>query len=399
MNLGQTRDVSVEALALTSWFRLNRRELPWRKEAHSSIDDDSVAEPGWVTPTSYRRDPYATWISEIMLQQTQVSTVVEYFTRWMRTFPTVFDLAKAHEDEVMEAWAGLGYYSRVRNILTTARTVVEHFSGQFPWQRTDLLSLKGIGEYTAGAIASLAFNLPEPILDGNLERVFSRRYGLDFLPKTSETKAVYWGLARAWVQSNEPALVNEGLMELGATICTPKKPLCGACPLAPFCVACAGGLQEQFPPAKIRKAILRIAGIAVIAIRRSNRLNSGFVEHEVLMHRSETAGILKGLWSFPYFTVSKITSLGIEWNKLLPQIVVSNFSLQPHNVIHSITHHRLELKVAIAKVKPGSKGPKTAELPEGFKWVPITELGRILVSSLPRKIWKMSSQSEEMGER
>ncbi len=388
MNLGQTSDVAAEALALTRWFRLNRRELPWRKDAHSSIADFTVAEPGWVSPISLRRDPYATWISEIMLQQTQVSTVVEYFSRWMKKFPTVFDLARAREDEVMEAWAGLGYYSRARNILATARCVVERFGGAFPWQRTELLSLKGIGDYTAGAISSLAFNLPEPILDGNLVRVFSRRYGLAFLPKTSETKAVYWGWARAWVQSQEPALVNEGLMELGATICTPKKPICGACPLASSCVACAAGSQEQFPPTKIRKAILRISGIAVIAKRIGNSKSRGIIEDEVLVYRSTAAGVLKGLWSFPYFIVSDITSLGFAWNKLLPQFVVSSFSLQSNDVKHSITHHRIELKVATAIVELGARGVKAAELPEGFKWVPVTELGRILVSSLPRKIWK-----------
>ncbi len=388
MNLGQTREVSVEARALTRWFHLNRRELPWRKEALSSIDENSVAEPGWVAQPSFRRDPYATWISEIMLQQTQVSTVIEYFSRWMKQFPTVFTLAIAREEEVMEAWAGLGYYSRARNILATARIVVDRYSGRFPWQRTDLLSLKGIGEYTAGAIASLAFNLPEPILDGNLVRVFSRRYGLAFLPKTSETKAVYWGWARAWVQSHEPALVNEGLMELGATLCTPKKPLCGACPLASSCVACAAGSQEQFPPTKIRKAILRICGIAVIAIRSGKTLKTGIVEEEVLVYRSPATGVLKGLWSFPYFTVTDITSLDFAWKKILPQIVVSNFSLQPNVVKHSITHHRLELKVATVKVEFGAKGVKKTDLPEGFKWVPIAELGSILVSSLPRKIWK-----------
>jgi A/G-specific adenine glycosylase len=189
--------------------------LPWRK----SFNGEQINESTLKLETQPIRNPYATWISETMLQQTQVTTVIDHFVNWMKLFPNIETLAKAREDKVLKAWAGLGYYSRAKNILNTAQFITENYSGNFPSEREKLLGLKGIGEYTAGAIASLAFNLPEPILDGNLIRVFSRLYGINFLPVSPEQKKIYWQWSKHWVASGEPALINEGLMELGALIC------------------------------------------------------------------------------------------------------------------------------------------------------------------------------------
>ncbi|HLP42542.1 MAG TPA: hypothetical protein VK465_13620, partial [Fibrobacteria bacterium] len=194
------------------WFRAAARTLPWRtdqnawglsllEEPRPAAASSSFPAEGKDPEPPPRRDPYHTWIAEVMLQQTQVATVLEHYRRWMECFPDVETLAAAREEDVLARWAGLGYYSRARNILATARQVVSAHGGRFPRGREGLLGLKGIGEYTAGAIASLAFDLPEPILDGNLVRVFSRLHGLAFLPDSAARRQVYWDLARRWVEA------------------------------------------------------------------------------------------------------------------------------------------------------------------------------------------------------
>ncbi len=377
-----TNSLQAEALALATWFALHKRDLPWRAVLPLGTEDLSVREPASDFNPVPQRDPYATWISEIMLQQTQVSTVIDYFTRWMIRFPDVETLAAAGEKEVLEAWAGLGYYSRARNLLVTARTIAGEFGGKFPWQREGLMKLKGIGEYTAGAIASLAFNRPEPILDGNLIRVFSRLYGLPFLADTREGKAAYWNWARAWVHSHDPATVNEGLMELGATVCTPNQPNCDACPLTESCMAWKTGSQDRFPPAKPRKDTVDIAGFAVAAIRAAEGPGGG----EVMMYRPRKPELLAGLLTFPVFTVSDLPSLRVAWSQTFPGLEAPTFRAYPTAVSHGITHHRIRLQVVSAA---WTMETKSMPLPEGYLWAPLEDLDKLLVSSLPRKIWKV----------
>ena len=340
--------------------------------AEAGLLAETLAEPSDPEP---RRDPYRTWISEIMLQQTQVATVTEYFRKWMDRFPDVASLAAASEKEVLEAWAGLGYYSRARNVLATARQVESLYGGRFPWQRADLLSLKGIGEYTAGAIASLAFNRPEPILDGNLVRVFSRLYRLEFLPDTKDRKSVYWGLARIWAQSHAPALVNEGLMELGATICTPRNPRCEACPLVRFCHAHRDGSQDRLPPARARKAPVDIAAFAV-AIYHGDR---------VLLYRPRKPELLAGLLTFPMFAAADLRELRAAWHSVFPGFGGPMIRPRPAAFTHGITHHRLRIRLAETRLPAEAA---SASLPEGYVWAGIEDVGQLLVSSLPAKIWK-----------
>ena len=385
---------------LVGWFRASARVLPWRTDQASWFRPDQAAwgqpalmvretPPGPLSvpggPRSDasgaalepRRDPYRTWIAEIMLQQTQVATVIEYYRRWMDRFPDLASLASAAEEDVLGLWAGLGYYSRARNILATAREVVSSHGGEFPRQREKLLGFKGIGDYTAGAIASLAFNLPEPILDGNLVRVFSRIYGLDFLPDTAEGKKAYWDLARAWVQAREPALVNEGLMELGALVCTPKNPSCGVCPLAAYCLAKAEGRQEELPPAKARKEAEAIRGFAVI-LRR---------EDEVLLYRPRKGELLAGLLTFPVFALDgahTMPALKKAWSDRLPGLPVPAFRPRPVTVTHSITHHQFRLRLAEAMLEPGGGG---LEWPDGYAWTDEARVEAALVSSFSTKIW------------
>lgn len=202
------------------------------------------------------RDPYAVWISETMLQQTQVSTVRDYFIRWMKRFPNVETLAQAEEAEVFKYWQGLGYYSRARNILKTAKIVAAlplrqaQGSCKMPETRKELEALPGIGAYTAGAILSLAYHQREAILDGNLVRIFSRLYELDFLPTEKNCAEIYWEYAREVADSLKAYMHNEALMELGRMICKTKTPLCETCPLHKECRAFLDGRTAEFPPAK-----------------------------------------------------------------------------------------------------------------------------------------------------
>ena len=233
---------------LREWFKANAAELPWRP---ANLDAP--------------RDPYAVWISETMLQQTQVSTVKDYFTRWMEQFPNVETLAKADEAEVFKYWQGLGYYSRARNILKTAKIVCDENSldplrsasrmtgmRKMPETRKELEALPGIGAYTAGAILSLAYHQREAILDGNLVRIFSRLYELDFLPTEKNCAEIYWEYAREVADSPKAYMHNEALMELGRTVCKTKTPLCETCPLHKECRAFLDGRTAEFPPAKKR---------------------------------------------------------------------------------------------------------------------------------------------------
>ena len=217
---------------LREWFKKNAAELPWR-----------------LADLDAPRDAYAVWISETMLQQTQVSTVRDYFVRWMKRFPDIQILAEASEEEVFKYWQGLGYYSRARNILKTAKIVAE--SKELPRTRKELETLPGIGAYTAGAILSLAYHQREAILDGNLVRIFSRLYALDFLPTDSkEALKTYWDYAREIADSPKAYVHNEALMELGRTVCKIKNPDCENCPFQGACKACAENRTAEFPPPK-----------------------------------------------------------------------------------------------------------------------------------------------------
>lgn len=224
---------SANLKKLRSWFSQNAANLPWRPE---NLDEF--------------RDPYKVWISETMLQQTQVTTVQGYFARWIKRFPDIATLAQATEEEVFQYWQGLGYYSRARNILKTARQLAQQ--GGFPQERSSLEKLPGIGAYTAGAILSLAFHKQEPILDGNLVRIFSRYYLLSFLPTGKENKEIYWKCALKVASSTKAYMHNEALMELGRTVCKVKNPDCGNCPLKAGCRAFSEKRTGEFPPAKKR---------------------------------------------------------------------------------------------------------------------------------------------------
>ena len=258
---------------LLNWYNKNKRTLPWRGH----------------------RDPYAVWVSEIMLQQTRVETVIPYFKKWMRLFPTVRALAKASERQVLNAWEGLGYYSRARNFHKAAKIVVENHGGELPHNLNELRKLPGIGRYTAGALASILFGMDEPALDGNLKRVYARLFDVRKPVNSAEGEKLLWKIARENLPKGKAADFNQALMDLGATICLPKNPRCEVCPLARDCKAKARGTQHLRPVKTAKKAVPHHVRAAAVIVRRI-----GNPSHEkVLLAQRPPKGLLAGMWEFP----------------------------------------------------------------------------------------------------
>ncbi|MBR2899742.1 MAG: A/G-specific adenine glycosylase [Fibrobacter sp.] len=349
---------------LRDWFRKNAAELPWRP-----ADLDAP------------RDPYAVWISETMLQQTQVATVREYFIRWMKRFPDIETLAKASEEEVFKYWQGLGYYSRARNILKTAKAVTleERSSDRvhkktLPVTRRELEALPGIGAYTAGAILSLAHHQREAILDGNLVRIFSRLYALDFLPtdklekRRCPTKSgmttnkqiqsaseIYWNYAREVADSPKAYMHNEALMELGRTVCKVKNPDCANCPLRNACRAALENRTDEFPPSK--KHLQKDWHGTVLIVEST--------DHKILaVHGGQK--FFKNQFTLPHFESPRNATAGlpaqteryIDADKVLSVENIGKFR-------HSITVHKMECDVLYIRLNGKAPAPASSEI----KWV------------------------------
>jgi len=253
--------------ALLKWYRANRRDLPWRRT----------------------RDPYAIWVSETMLQQTRVDTVVPYYERFLERFPDVQSLASADMDDVLGAWAGLGYYSRARNLKAAAREIADTHGGRIPDDADGLRALPGIGRYTAGAVASIAFDRPEPVVDGNVARVLSRLLGIREDIKRPQVEKRLWEAAATLARGPRPGNLNQALMELGALVCTPAEPRCLACPLALHCDAHRRGDAASLPKKQRKPAARRIEAAAGWVLRRG----------KVLAVRRPPTGLLGGLWELP----------------------------------------------------------------------------------------------------
>jgi A/G-specific adenine glycosylase len=266
---------------LLTWYHENKRDLPWRKD----------------------RDPYKIWVSEIMLQQTKVDTVIPYFHRFIEKFPTPQALAEADEQEVLKAWEGLGYYSRARNLQNAVREVVSSYGGKVPEDEKDLGNLKGIGPYTKGAILSIAYNKPVPAVDGNVMRVFSRILMIDEDISLQRTKKLFGEKLGEMISTEDPASFNQAIMELGALICTPRSPGCLLCPVQSHCEAFAHGREAELPiKAKAKKQ--RKVAYAVLLIRND--------EHEYLIEKRADKGLLANLWQFPMVPLAETGLAKVE---------------------------------------------------------------------------------------
>ena len=311
---------------LLLWYDKNRRELPWR------------AKPG-MTP-----DPYHVWLSEIMLQQTTVQAVIPYFIRFLSLWPDVFALSQAPIEKVMKEWAGLGYYARARNLYACAQVIVRDFNGRFPESQNELLELPGIGDYTSAAIMAIAFNKNATVVDGNVERVMARYFAVeDPLPKSKHSLKKRASLFFDNF-SERPGDLAQGLMDLGATICIPKSPRCGLCPIAKNCQGLATGQPELYPH-KIRGKTKPKKSGDVYWIENAHG--------QVLVHRRPEKGILGGMPGFP--TSEWIDHGAGKVLSFLTPKSSKDIHGKPVSIYHSFTHFDLELRLKTAKIKKSEK--------------------------------------------
>lgn len=267
--------------ALLTWFHTNKRALPWRETT----------------------DPYKIWVSEVMLQQTRVDTVIPYYEKFIERYPTLNDLAQAEEAEVLKLWEGLGYYSRARNLLQGVREVAACYGGRIPDTKEDILTVKGIGPYTAGAILSIAYGRPVPAVDGNVLRVVSRLFAVGEDITRTVTKKRIEALVEQLIPERDASSFNQGLMELGSLVCLPRGPKCHSCPVRRFCRAHQEGRTEAFP-VKAAKSRPKPVGLAAAVLWRDG---------QVLIRRRPETGLLAGMWEFP--TAVWDASFG-RWEKL-----------------------------------------------------------------------------------
>ncbi|MGP4108225.1 A/G-specific adenine glycosylase [Virgibacillus sp. L01] len=260
---------------LINWYHTNKRDLPWRKD----------------------QDPYKVWVSEIMLQQTKVDTVIPYFQRFITKYPTLQDLADADQQEVLKTWEGLGYYSRARNLQNAVREVVSAYESKVPANSKELGALKGVGPYTKGAILSIAFNQPEPAVDGNVMRVLSRVLKVEDDIAQPKVKKKFENLTKELISDDDPSSFNQGIMELGALVCTPKSPMCMLCPVQDQCRAFDEGIEQDLP---IKSKAKKQKTIPYVALLIRNEKNQYLIEK-----RSET-GLLANMWQFPMVPIDEI---------------------------------------------------------------------------------------------
>ena len=377
----RNRDIVQKLLA---WFARNARPLPWRRT----------------------RDPYAIWVSEVMLQQTQVKTVLPYWERWMRALPDLVALADANPQTLHKLWEGLGYYTRVRNLQRAAQIIGEQHGGRFPDSFDALLALPGIGRYTAGAVCSIAYNQPQPILDGNVIRVLTRLFGIAGDPRERKTNAHLWQLAQELVLQaaatsapKSPSLhasrithhvsrpcshFNQSLMELGALICTPRQPECGVCPIATDCVAYRQGRIDELPRPSQRVRPTPRRFVAFVAQKRGL----------FLVRQRPAGGVNAHLWEFPNLELSPADSnlkqaahrtLGVRPQTLEPLATIK----------HSITRYRITLEAY--RVKSRDAASLSAET-EG-RWLGCKQLKQLAFASAHKQILQRLTVSPKAHRR
>lgn len=311
-----------------------------------------------------------------MLQQTQVATVIPYYHRFLELFPTLHALAEAPEERVLSAWSGLGYYSRAKNLCKGARYLIASHGGNFPRTREEILKVPGIGPYTAGAILSIAFDMAEPLVDGNVQRVFARFFGVEKSPQLREVQSFFWEKAGEWVRAGvSPRVLNQALMELGATLCTKGKPDCSHCPLHAACVARREGKQETLPLKKPRPKTVDLWWLGLV-------LESG---GRVYLRKNAAGEWWSDLWDFPRVEIKDGKNLGRRFPKLVPGIVrdlgpVKGWEELPRQK-HTVTHHRIHVAPYLVHLS----GRKKTANDEGA-WFTREELEKVPVSSLVRKV-------------
>ena len=351
------------ALRLIRWFKQHQRDLPWRREV----------------------SPYRVWISEIMLQQTQIERVIHYFKRWMSAFPTIKAVAEAEQDALLKAWEGLGYYTRVKNIQKTARILMQAHQGRLPESHAELLQLPGIGPYTAGAIMSQAFQAPYPAVDGNVERVFARLCDLSGSVKLPENRAFIREQIQAMMPENQAGDFNQALMELGALICRPYNPACSRCPCPPSCRSLREGTVHERP---VRQKASPATPLQVAA---------GVLLHQgrVFIQKRPATGLMANLWEFPGGKIKEgetpQDALKREFQEELDLCVAVGESIMV--IRHGYTTFKVTLHTFWCRLSPPDQSPELRFAVDG-RWVRPGEIQNFPFPSADKKlIAHLASQS------
>ena len=338
---------------LLAWYRQNKRSLPWRDHPNS----------------------YAVWVSEIMLQQTRVETVIPYFERWLAKFPTIAALAAADEQDVLNLWEGLGYYSRARNLHKAAKVVVAEYGGKLPKSASTLQKLPGIGRYTAAAIASMAFGLDAAALDGNIRRVYARIFNVDEPLGSTQAEKIFWDLAEQHLPHAEAGDYNQALMDLGATICTPRSPRCEECPVQMHCEAWQLDIQEFRPVPKAKKEVPHHIQVAAVIV----------VDGMVLLAQRPSEGLLGGMWEFPNGRLSPNGGVSGDPAEGLADAIYSGYKLKVRGVSllgevrHAYTHFKVTEYAFRSELIQESEQ-------ENLRWVGLDKLDDYPMGKIDRQI-------------
>ncbi len=360
------------AAELLTWYHQNKRTLPWRNHP----------------------DPYAVWVSEIMLQQTRVDTVVDYFMRWMEKFPCIEDLAAVDEQDVLNLWEGLGYYSRARNLHKAAKLLVESSlspreypkeykraggegRAQLPEDTKSLQKLPGIGRYTAAAISSMAFGHDAAALDGNIRRVYARVFNVEEVLGTRDAEKILWGIAEDILPKGEAGDYNQALMDLGSAICTPRNPSCDKCPLNEFCEAYQLDIQEMRPVRKTKKAVPHHVHAGAVIVKKGR----------VLLAQRPKKGLLGGMWEFPNGRIEENPAQELAiliWEGYQVKIRVGN---PLGKVDHAYTHFKIT-EYAFLCTMSGSS------IKENMRWVGLKDLDDYPMGKVDREIVKMLGDND-----
>jgi A/G-specific adenine glycosylase len=347
---------------LLAWYGKHARDLPWRRS----------------------RDPYRVWVSEIMLQQTTVAAVQPYFERFLAAFPTVVQLAATDEQQVLRLWEGLGYYRRARGMHAAARQIVAELNGKFPRDVPTLMELPGIGRYTAGAIASIAFDVRAPILEANTIRLLSRVIGYGGDPAKSEGQRVLWRVAEELLPRTDVARFNQALMELGSLVCTPTAPHCGACPVAAACVAREMGLQDKIPAPSRRPAVIAVREAAVI-VRRGGA---------VLVRQCPAGERWAGLWDFPRFPLKAKGPLFVRDELAANVREQTGVAIEPAGLVHALKHGVTRYRITLECYEARPRGGRVRSTPDRpVRWAPLLDLAELPMSVTGRKIARWLAQS------
>lgn len=339
---------------MLAWFAQAKRDLPWRRT----------------------RDAYAVWLSEVMLQQTRVDTVIPFYTRFLERFPSANALALASEEDVLALWSGLGYYRRARLLHAGAKAIAERHAGEVPRDAIARRALPGVGAYTAGAIGSIAFDLEEPLVDGNVARVLSRMHAIEAALGTKESEMQLWREANAWVKGETPGALNQALMELGALVCTPTSPRCDVCPWSSHCLAKQGDRVGSLPSPKVKKAPKELSVIALLVRDDEGRA--------LLMRTQDSAlggELFKGLFNAPMVEGEGRN----DASALAARVGVKLVPLaRPHVLTHVLTHRRLTVHVFEAR-------DAGVLVNEETRWVADFSLPALGVSTLTKKILRATN--------